>query len=192
MNSRAIRATQIMETPGYCSQFDNNLFKVRSQTDPDKFYIVTNTGNGLRCECKDHEVRKADCKHIKIVLDVIRRNGCYRNNTFKIMERSKLQLCKYCDSGRIVKAGMNHNKQMFKCNDCKKRFTTNFGFEKKQFEESTITGALQMYYSGMSVRDIANHYEMLGIKVSFKTVYNWVDKYSKMTAKYLNGIYCRS
>ena len=45
-----------------------------------------------------------------------------------------------------------------------------------------------MYYSGMSVRDISNHYEMMGTEVSFKTIYNWVDKYSKMTSTYLNGI----
>ena len=107
-------------------------------------------------------------------------------------ERSKLQLCKFCDSGRIRKDGVRENKkgriQRFKCQDCNKRFTANFGFEKRQFDETTITGALQMYYSGMSVRDIANHYEMMGIDVSFKTVYNWVSDYSKMTAQYLNGI----
>ena len=108
------------------------------------------------------------------------------------MERSNLKLCKFCDSGRIVKAGLKKNKnctmQRFKCQDCKKRFTVNFGFEKKQSNENTITGALQMYYSGMSVRKIADHYEMLGVDVSFKTIYNWVTAYSQMTSTYLNGI----
>ena len=63
--------------------------------------------------------------------------------------------------------------QRYKCQDCKKRFTANFGFEKRQFDDHTITGALQMYYTGMSVRDIADHYSMMGIDVSFKTIYNW-------------------
>jgi len=153
---------------------------------------VSKTGNGLVCECKDHEVRKADCKHIKIVLELIKQNKYYGNNTFRIMERSKLQLCKFCDSGRIKKDGMRQNKngsiQRFRCLDYKKRFTANFGFEKKQSNENTITGALQMYYSGMSVRKIADPYEMLGIDVSFKTIYNWVTFYSKMTSVYLNVI----
>ena len=91
------------------------------------------------------------------------------------MERSKLKLCKYCDSGKIIKKGTRRNKngniQIYKCKDCKKRFTANFGFEKKQSNENTITGALQMYYSGMSVRKIADHYEMLGVDVSFMTIY---------------------
>ena len=192
MNPRMQRAKQIMETQGYCSQFESNKFKVRSQTDPTKFYIISKTENGLQCQCKDHLCRKADCKHVKIVLEIIKKNKCYRNNTFRIMERSKLNLCKYCDSGKIIQKGTRKNKsnivQIWKCKDCKRKFSANFGFEKKQSNENTITGALQMYYSGMSVRKIADHYEMLGIDVSFKTVYNWVTSYSKLTSIYLNGI----
>ena len=192
MNQRKQRAQTMMESTGYASQFESNKFRVRSQTNPDNYYIVSKTDNGLRCECKDHNCRKADCKHIKIILEIIKKNQCYRNNTFRIMERSQLKLCKYCDSGKIIKKGMRKTKsgniQIFKCKDCKKRFTANFGFEKKQSNENTITGALQMYYSGMSVRKIADHYEMLGIDVSFKTIYNWISNYSKMTSIYLNGI----
>lgn len=185
-----------MESSGYASQFESDKFRVRSQTNPEKFYIITRTGNGLVCECLDHITRKADCKHIKIVLELIMKNKCYHNNTFRIMERASLELCKFCDSGRITKKGTRKNKngnvQIFKCLDCKKKFSANFGFEKKQFDYTTITGALQMYYSGMSVRDISNHYEMLGIEVSFKTVYNWVADYSKLVSKYLNEIVPRT
>ena len=108
------------------------------------------------------------------------------------MERSLIKVCKFCDSGNIVKAGLKKNKtktmQMFKCQDCKKRFTTNFGFEKMRYDDVMITRALQMYYSGMSVRDIADCFEQEEIEVSHMTIYNWIDKYSKMTSKYLNGI----
>ncbi len=45
-----------------------------------------------------------------------------------------------------------------------------------------------MYYTGMSVRDMADHYEMMGTDVSFRTIYNWVDEYSRLAARYLNGI----
>ena len=60
------------------------------------------------------------------------------------MERSKLELCKYCDSGKIRKDGFRKNKsgkvRIFECLDCKKKFSANFGFEKKQFDENTVTG----------------------------------------------------
>ena len=112
------------------------------------------------------------------------------------MERSKLQLCKYCDSGKITKKGTRKNRngtvQIFKCLDCKKRFSSNFGFEKMRHDYTTITGALQMYYSGMSVRDIENHYEMMGIEVNHSSIYDWICKYSTMVSKYLNDIVPRT
>jgi putative transposase len=196
MNPRKQRAKQMMESSGYATQFEFGKFSVRSQTNPEKFYIVSKTDNGLVCECLDHLTRKADCKHIKIVLELIMKNKCYHNNTFRIMERASLELCKYCDSGRITKKGTRKNKsgsiQIFKCLDCKKKFSANFGFEKTRFDVNTITGALQMYYSGMSVRDIENHYEMLGITVDHSTIYDWICKYSTMVSKYLNEIVPRT
>ncbi|MCV0372987.1 MAG: DDE-type integrase/transposase/recombinase [Nitrosarchaeum sp.] len=195
-NPRQAKAKQMMESSGYATQFESDKFKVRSQTNPDKFYVVLKTENGLVCECKDHEIRKADCKHIKIVLELIMKNKCYKNNIFRIMERSSLNLCKYCDSGRITKKGTRKNKngtiQIFKCLDCKKKFSSNFGFEKMRHDYTIITGALQMYYSGMSVRDIENHYEMLGITVDHSSIYDWICKYSTMVSKYLNEIVPRT
>lgn len=192
MNVRLQRAKQMMESGSNVSQFDTDKFRVRSQTNPEKEYVVSRTVNGLVCECKDHEVRKADCKHIKLVLNAIMKNRCYQNNTFRIMERVKLKLCKYCDSGKIIKKGVRKNEngtiQIFKCLDCKKKFSENIGFEKMRYNENVVTGALQMYYSGMSVRDIENHYEMLGIDIDHSNIYRWICKYSRMASKYLNEI----
>jgi len=44
----------------------------------------------------------------------------------------------------------------------------------------------------MSVRDIENHYEMLGITVDHSTIYDWICKYSTMVSKYLNEIVPRT
>ena len=196
MNQRKQRAQSMMETKGHCSQFESDKFKVRSQTDPTKFYIISKTDNGLRCQCKDHLCRKADCKHIKIVLDIIKKNKCYNNNIFRIMERSQLKLCKFCDSGKTIKKGFKKNKsgnvQLFKCKDCKRKFTANFGFEKMRYDQRTITQAIQMYYQGMSVRDIECNFEMLGIDVDHSSIYDWICKYSTMVSKYLNDIVPRT
>lgn len=179
---------------GPASQFEQTKFRVKSQTNPDKFYIVSRTGNGLSCVSRSHH--KKSRLQAQLVLEIIMKNKCYKNNTFKIMERAKLKLCKYCDSGRIKKDGMRQTKkgniQRFKCLDCKKRFSANFGFEKMRYNESLITGALQMYYSGMSVRDIENHYEMLGIDVDHSSIYDWICKYSTIVSEYLNEIVPRT
>ena len=196
MNVRKQQAKQILETPNMITQTNTQTFKVKSMTVPDKYYTVSRTGNGLVCECPDHQHRKSDCKHIHVILNIIKQNRGYVNNEFKIMERAKLNLCKYCSSGNIKKDGFRTNTrgklQIFKCLDCQRKFTPNFGFEKTRVEPSTITGAMQMYFTGMSVRDIANHYEMMGIKISHMAVYNWISKYSKMVEKYLKEIIPRT
>ncbi len=196
MNARKQRANTMMESTGYASQFESNKFTVKSQTNPNTSYIVTKTDSSLICECMDYLTRKSDCKHIKIVLEIIMKNKCYKNNVFRIMERSQLKLCKYCDSGKIIKKGVRKNTkgtvQIFKCLDCHKRFSSNFGFEKMRYDYHIITGALQMFYAGMSTRDISNHYEMMGIDVSDVAVYKWVCKYSTMVSKYLNDIVPRT
>ena len=87
-----------------------------------------------------------------------------------------------------MKKNKNGTLQMYRCKDCQRRFTTNYGFENRQFDEATITGAMQMYFAGMSVRDISNHYSMMGTEVSHMTIYRWVSEYSRMTTTYLNGI----
>ena len=75
-------------------------------TTPDKYYIVSRTGRGLVCECPDH---KSDCKHIHVILNIIKQNRYYVNNEFKIIERSNLNLRKYCSSGNIRKCGFRTN-----------------------------------------------------------------------------------
>ena len=194
-NARQQRAKQIMTKKGHASQTALDQFKVRSQTDPSKFYIIKRTDNGFVCVCPDHQEIKSDCKHIKVILEHIRKN-VFSHDKFRIIERSIIKVCKYCDSGNIVKRGIRKNKkgdvQLFKCNDCRRTFTTNFGFEKMRHDARTITQAIQMYYQGMSVRDIECNFEMIGIDVDHSSIYDWICKYSTRVSKYLNGIVPRT
>lgn len=120
------------------------------------------------------------------------RNRGHANNKFKIIQRAKLNSCKYCDSSRIIKKGLRKiriNKvQIYQCKDCTRKFTTNFSIENKRYAPNTITGGLQMYYTGMSVRDISTYYEMLGIDVNHSSVYRWIVSYAIMIKKYLDEI----
>ena len=192
MNARQQRAKQMMEIPGYAAQVDHGVFEVRSQYTPEKYYLVHDTGDGLICSCPDHQVRNADCKHIKVVLEKIKSKKCYSNQSFKMMDRSKLKLCKYCDSGLIRKDGFRNNKygkiRIYECKDCKRKFTANFGFEKKQSVDTIITDALEMYFPGMSVRDVSRYYRRKGIKINHSTIYRWVAQYSKKGSEYVDKI----
>jgi len=191
MNQRKQRAKQMMELPDCAVQFSPEKFSVRSQNIPQVHYIVSKTENGLICDCPDHINRKSDCKHIKIVLEIIKKNQG-KTQDFRMMDRTIFNLCKFCDSGRLKKDGIRKNKkgdvQQYKCLDCKKRFILNLGFEKMKSKDVLITRALQMYYSGMSVRDVADCFEQEDVKVSHMTIYRWIEKYSKMTSNYVKGI----
>ena len=193
MNARAQRARQMMmEQPDCAKQLSPEKFSVRSQSNPHIHYIVSETGKGLVCDCPDYTKRRSDCKHIKVVLEQIKKNQTRTDNGFRMMDRSDFRLCKFCDSGRLKKDGIRKNRkgdtQQYKCLDCNKRFTLNLGFEKMRSKDALITRALQMYYSGMSSRDVADCFEQEGVKVSHMTVYRWVEKYSRMTNRYVRGI----
>lgn len=149
-------------------------------------YIVTETKNGLICNCDFF----GDCKHIKAILESLKKAKF--GTRFRIMDREILKLCKFCKSSKLKKNGNRTTKQgkvqRFKCLDCKKRFTANFGFEKMRYSDTLITRALSSYFRGMSIRDIADEFEQEGVKVSYRAIYDWIKKYSKMVSIYVNEI----
>ncbi len=74
-------------------------------------------------------------------------------------------------------------------NPIKKRyFTINIGFEKMKHNPQVITTAMQLYFSGESLRRTARSIKLLGIEVSHQTIYNWIEKYTSLMDKYLEKI----
>ena len=55
-------------------------------------------------------------------------------------------------------------------------------------DSKTITQAIQMYYQGMSVRDIADNFEMMRISINYSFVYDWIAKYSRIVSDYLKNV----
>lgn len=78
--------------------------------------------------------------------------------------------------------------QKFYCKDCKHHFTFNVGFERMKHDPKAITMAMQLYFGGESLRNTMRSLELLGVKVCYKTVYNWIKKYSKLLQKYAEGL----
>lgn len=78
--------------------------------------------------------------------------------------------CPKCQSTQIVKSGIIHDKQRFKCKDCQYYFTVDkIG---KQVDNYYIIKALQLYVEGVSYREIER---LLG--VSHVSVMKWVKKF---------------
>jgi transposase-like protein len=103
-----------------------------------------------------------------------------------------IHACIYCKSEKIKKDGLRKNKygdiQKFRCLECGRYFTVNFGFERMKHNPQAITTAMQMYFSGESLRNTAKTLRLIGAQVSHQTVYNWIEKYTALMEKYLDKI----
>jgi len=51
-----------------------------------------------------------------------------------------------------------------------------------------ITTAMQLYFSGESLRNTQKSLKLLGVEVSHQTVYNWIKKYVRLMEKYIEKL----
>ncbi len=91
-----------------------------------------------------------------------------------------------------MKHGIRHNHggdlQRFTCYDCQYRFTLNLGFEKMKATPQAITGAMQLYFTGESLRNVQRFLALHGVKISHVAVYKWIGKYVRLMEKYLEQV----
>ncbi|MGI0093305.1 MAG: IS6 family transposase, partial [Nitrosotalea sp.] len=50
------------------------------------------------------------------------------------------------------------------------------------------TTAMQLYFSGESLRNVSKSLKLLGMDVTHQTIYNWIKKYTQLMEKYLDNI----
>ncbi len=109
-----------------------------------------------------------------------------------IQELTTTSDCQYCGSKHMKKMGMRHNKsgniQRYLCLDCGKSYSINIGFERMKHNPTAITTALQLYFSGESLRNTQESLQLLGVEVSHKTIYNWIKKYTCLMKEYAEKI----
>jgi transposase-like protein len=157
-------------------------------------YDVTRTqafAVGWICTCPDFTYREAKCKHIWAVEFSAKLRAVVQPPTTTI-EPIDVRVCLYCQSPQIVKDGIRHNNhgniQKFNCKSCGRYFTINLGFERMKHSPQGITTAMQLYFSGESLRNTAKSLRLIGVQVSHKTVYCWIRKYVGLMEDYLGKI----
>jgi len=187
---REERGLQIVNNNKNHIQRVNNLsYNVLSQNGNGN-YLVSQTEDGWSCECPDHRFRGVKCKHIFAVEFSIALREQVSNNL--VIQPLNPQICPYCQSEEIAKRGVRHNSygdiQRFSCKVCGKWFVINLGFEKMKASPQVITSAMQLYFSGASLRNTAKFLRLQGVKVSHVAVYKWIKKYIGLMEKYLEKI----
>lgn len=188
-NPRQEKGKKIAGKQDQIKRITEGYYLVNSQS-RNKQYDVIATENGWECSCPDHTFRQVCCKHIHSVeISLELREKVRQQVTINEINN---QSCPNCNSENLKKDGIRHNKtydiQRFKCRNCNKKFSINLGFEKMKASPHIITSALQLYFTGESLRNTQKFLELQGVKVTHKTVWNWIRKYTNLMEKYLENI----
>jgi transposase-like protein len=188
-DGRELRGKAIAESTDQIRRITDNFYRVKSQSN-NGTYSVKLTEKGWDCTCPDHIYREVKCKHLWAV--EFSRRLRTEVQARVIQPITEFYSCIYCQSTEIVKDGLRHNKygaiQKFNCKSCGKYFTVNIGFEKMKHNPQGITTAMQLYFSGESLRNTAKSLRLLGMNVCHKTVFNWIRKYTALMQEYLDKI----
>jgi len=189
--SREMKGKAIAETPNQIMRLDERFYKVASQSGHGMYGVVKKKeSSGWLCDCPDFQYRNVQCKHVWAVQFSLKLRQQVEARVIEPI--TDIHACLFCKSERIMKKGLRHNKcgdiQKFLCKTCGKYFTINLGFERMKHNPQGITTAMQLYFSGESLRNTSKSLRLLGVVVSHQTVYNWIAKYTELMQKYLDKI----
>ncbi len=189
MNPREERGKLIAHTDGQLFRVVDGFYRVKSQSS-ERYYDVRNTPIGWKCNCPDHAFRGTKCKHIWAIQ--ISLGIRHQVEVRRILEPVTFSGCPQCHSQGVKKSGIRHNKsgdiQRYACKDCGKVFSINVGFEGMKHNPHAITTAMQLYFSGESLRNTQKSLRLIGVEVSHQTVSNWIAKYTGIMKDYVDSI----
>lgn len=141
---------------------------------------------GWVCDCADFTYRQVKCKHVWAVEFSLNLRQIVEKN---VIEPIAINKCVYCKSEQIVKDGLRHNSygniQKWSCKGCGRYFTVNIGFEKMRATPQAVTSAMQLYFSGESLRNTQKFLRLQGVQVSHVAVLKWIRKYVVLMQDYL-------
>jgi len=171
-------------------RISDDFYKVKSQSG-DFEYDVRMGEFGWLCACPDSTYRGSKCKHTWAVEISFRLREAVRAVVPKILKPLGL-FCKFCGADGIKKDALRHNKygdiQRYACKVCGKRFSVNVGFERMKATPQTITSAMQLYFTGESLRSVKKFLKLQGVNVSHVAVYKWIGKYVGLMNEYANSL----
>ena len=188
-DARQERGRAIAQRGSQVSCVEENFYTVKSQSGNGEYAISKVDGEWV-CECPDNKYRNVKCKHIHALEFSQKLREEVKKNV--IIQEVTVSTCVFCHSANIKKFGVRKNKsgniQRFVCADCDKTFSVNIGFERMKHNPQAITSAMQLYFSGESLRNTMESLKLLGVEISHQTVYNWINKYVGLMEKYAETI----
>jgi transposase-like protein len=187
---REEKGLTIAQLNGQIRKIDELTFAVKSQSGNGEYQVIKSE-LGYICSCPDSMYRGQTCKHaygVAISIEIAKK---VKQNVVTIQPVT-ISDCLFCHSAKLKKSGVRHNQnydiQRYACLDCKKTFSINIGFEKRKHNPQAITAAMQLYFSGESLRNTMRSLKLLGVEVSHQTVWNWIEKYCTLMQDYVEKL----
>jgi len=176
---------------GKLKKIDDANYHVQSQSNAEIWYKVQWEKNHWICNCPDHEKHNNKCKHIHAVIYYQTLATIKSGVEYQYNEKN----CPKCGlDDQVVKDGARYNRngpaQRYICKRCKKRFAERTaGFKGMKNKADIVASALDLYYRGLSLRQIVQHLETSHrVKISHGTVYYWIKKYVDIVSQYTRGL----
>jgi transposase-like protein len=159
-------------------------FRVHSQSRPGVSYLVSVERGKWRCECAFFGETGQPCIHILSVR--------FRAGFQAPKDPETSPPCAKCGSGDVEHSGVRQNKsgpvRRFRCRGCGFFFSGREGYHKRRADPELIAKALDLYFRGVSLRQIASHFEQAyGLRLSPMTVYRWIVHYGRLASEWLDA-----
>ncbi|MGA2574178.1 MAG: DDE-type integrase/transposase/recombinase [Candidatus Methanomethylicaceae archaeon] len=191
METRALRAYSIVDSSSI-TPLDKDSFLVPSQSkNGNKYRVERINDNAWSCECADHQFRRMICKHILSVQLWLNLTKNLKPKAIK-PEYSEVHECKFCGSTELMKYGKKTKqfKQRYYCKSCQRTFVPDSITRKMWFRPEVVTSVLDLYYKGVSLRNIQDHLSQIcGVQLnSHATILNWIKKYESLIGDYVKTL----
>ena len=98
-------------------------------------------------------------------------------------------VCHECKYAKTKYRATRHNKSVdrkyYLCARCGAYTTPDDGFWKMKYPGEVISAGIELYYAGVSLREISSiFWRLLGIRISRTGILNWITKYAKQVEEF--------
>ena len=164
-------------------------YLVKSNKTSEIWYKISWKAKTWTCNCLDFQNNNQKCKHIYAV-NYYLKIGKIRTGAGKYLE----YVCPVCNKDdHVIKRGKRYNRtgavQRYYCKRCQKRFSGRPAFKHMKHKIETIVTAIDLYYRGLSLRQITEHMQSTQkTKISHTTIQNWIKKYVSLLTQYMQDL----
>jgi len=169
---------------GHVKPVENSSFSVKSERSGVEYTVYWDKKTWT-CTCQDYVQHKKKCKHIYAVIYHL----LLREIVVGMRSECEEATCPHCmQSDQVIRRGFAYEKhgkvQRYYCKRCRKRFNFRRGLEGARGEAMAIVLALDLWFRGLSLRQVSQHLaSVYGIRVSHTAIHGWIKRYVKLVSK---------